>query len=121
MTQSARLGEIQEGTILEITTCVHELDTKVAVLDLKCTQFESALANNTEAHGQIQGSLHNIETHIAKQNGALPYIKEQMDKLIIQFDAQAKQTIGSNVKVGIIWSIFTAIIVGAAMWFIKGN
>ena len=50
--------------------------TRLAIVETKVEYIEGAVKRNEQALTAIDEKVDNISTHIAQQNGTLPYLKE---------------------------------------------
>ena len=98
---------------------VKDVDVRVSVLESKHEELKESICEaheaNTTEHRSINKKLDGIQTHIAKQNGALPFIKEAVIEIRTRLngleDDQHETDVkvaGNSIKGGFIWGLVVA-------------
>jgi len=64
------------------------LETQHAVLEIKYEYIKGFFEDTKQELKNLSGKVEDISTHITKQNGALPRIETQLERLVSTMDTQ---------------------------------
>lgn len=93
--------------------------TRLAVLETKVDYIEETVKDTKTQLVTIDGKVDGISTHIAKQNGALPRLEENISRLLGRVEVTEKETLKTSTKAKITWGVISSIVTGAVLILVK--
>lgn len=98
---------------------IHEIDTRMTVVETKMGYVEEAIKENKHSLDKIEESVNGIESHISKQNGMLPRIEDSLSMVITRLNETEKTGAIVTTRQKLIWASVSAIVTGVAFLIIK--
>jgi len=93
-----------------------EHEAKIAVLEVKVGHLEGSAANTRVWLQSIDGKVNEINAHLARQNGAIPHMVDDLGKLSESFESLHNKV--SNLQIAntrtetktmVLWSVLATI------------